>query len=84
MIKSLFKFKLNMLRERIRKLILNKKSHPTFKRLARLLILIGILWILSFPYLARKVFTSENALNAEFLSSFFESDSTSYSTFKTL
>ena len=73
-----------MLRDRLRKLILNKKSHPYLKKIARLLIIIGILWILSIPYTSRRVFTSENALNAEFLKPWFESDSTSYATFKTL
>jgi hypothetical protein len=56
-----------MLRSKIRKLVLNKENHPLLKKLTRILIIIGILWIFSFPYIARNVFTSENALKGSFL-----------------
>lgn len=52
-----------MLRSKIRDLILNKKSHPYLKKISKVLIIVGILWILAFPYIARNVFTSENGLN---------------------
>ena len=56
-----------MLRHRVRKFVINDKNHPLIKKLARLLIIIGVLWLFSFPYISRNVFTSENALNGEFL-----------------
>jgi hypothetical protein len=37
----------------------------------RLLIIVGILWIIAFPYIAQDVFTSENALNGSSLESVF-------------
>ena len=73
-----------MLRQKVRAIILNKKLHPLLKKLTRLMIFVGILWILSFPYIARRVFTSENALNGEFLDTTFSSESSSYPTYKTL
>ena len=56
-----------MLRQKIRALIQNDRANPIIKKFARLLIIIGIIWILSFPYMARKVFTSENAFSGDFL-----------------
>jgi hypothetical protein len=56
-----------MLRKRVRSFILNKKNHPLIKKLARILIFIGILWIFAFPYISRNVFTSENALMGDFM-----------------
>ena len=35
----------------------------------RLCTIVGILWIFAFPHIAQDVFTSENALRGEFLSS---------------
>ena len=73
-----------MLRQKIRNFVINKDNHPKIKKLARLLIVIGVLWILSFPYISRNVFTSENALNGDFLDTTFNLDGTSYSVFKTI
>ena len=71
-----------MLRHRVRKFVINDKNHPLIKKLARLLIIIGVLWLFSFPYISRNVFTSENALNGEFLETQFNLDGTTYATFK--
>ena len=56
-----------MFRDRFIALIRNKRSHPYLKKISRLMIIIGVAWILTFPFVARDVFTSENALNVEFL-----------------
>ena len=58
-----------MFRSRLRAFIINEKNFPLIKKLSRILILVGIIWVMSFPYMARRVFTSENALNTEFLGS---------------
>lgn len=42
----------------------------------------GIIWLLSFPYIARNVFTSENALSAESYDPKFGEDSTAYGYYK--
>lgn len=73
-----------MLRQKIRLLILNKKAHPHFKKVARFMILVGILWILSFPYMARNVFTSENALHASILKTKFGQEPTAFTEFKNI
>jgi len=73
-----------MLRQKLRAFVLNSKNHGTLVKLARLLIVVGILWLLSFPYIARNVFTSENALDGFFLETQFDNDGGAYSTFKTL
>ena len=73
-----------MLRQKIRDFVINKKNHPKIKKLARFLIVLGVLWIFSFPYISRNVFTSENALNGGFLETTFNLDGTSYSVFKTI
>ena len=41
----------------------NEEYRPVLKKVFRILIIVGLLWIVSFPYIARKVFTSENALH---------------------
>jgi hypothetical protein len=64
--------------------VLNEKNHPLIKKLSRLLILIGVLWLLSFPYISRNVFTSENALNGEFVETQFNLDGTAYANFKVI
>ncbi|CDW75530.1 glycosylphosphatidylinositol anchor attachment 1 [Stylonychia lemnae] len=48
------------------------------------MIFLGILWILTFPYISRNVFTSENALNGEFLETSFGKDAYGYSAYKTI
>ena len=42
--------------------------------LLRLLTLVGVLWVLAFPYMAQTSFTSENALEGSFMSSNFRSN----------
>lgn len=76
--------KLKMLRQKIRGFVLNRDNHPFIKKLSRVLIVVGLLWILSFPYISRNVFTSENALNGEFLETQFNLDGGAYSSFKNL
>jgi hypothetical protein len=56
-----------MLRQKVRSFVLNQNNHPLIKRLSRVLVIVGFLWLLSFPYISRNVFTSENAFNGEFL-----------------
>jgi len=64
---------------------MDPKNHPLIKRLARVLLVFGVLWILSFPFMARQVFTSENALNTEYLGAKFDSDpSALFSFYKSL
>ena len=50
-----------MLRRRIRALVEEEKYRPHLNLLFKVTMTIGILWIISFPYFARGVFTSENA-----------------------
>lgn len=71
-----------MLRQKVRRFLINRNNHPTLKRLFRVMIFLGILWILSFPYLARNVFTSENAFNGEFLKTTFGQDTSGFTAFK--
>ena len=71
-----------MLRARIRKIVVNKDNHPKIIRLFKGLILIGLLWIFAFPYIARNVFTSENALNGDSLQTYFGSDALAFTTYK--
>jgi hypothetical protein len=71
-----------MLRHKVRAFLLNEGNHPLIKRLSHLLVVIGVLWLLSFPYISRNVFTSENALNGELLDTQFNLDAGVYSTFK--
>lgn len=56
-----------MLRQRLRAFVLDSKNHGTLVKLARFLIVVGVLWLMSFPYISRNVFTSENALDGFFL-----------------
>lgn len=63
---------------------MNEKNHPLIRKLTRGLLVVGFLWLLSFPYISRNVFTSENALNGEFLETQFNLDGTTYSTFKVI
>ena len=71
-----------MLRQKLRSFVLNSNNHPLLKRIARFMIAIGVLWLFSFPYISRNVFTSENALNGEFLETRFNQDGGAYSTYK--
>jgi hypothetical protein len=71
-----------MLRSRIREVLVNEKFRPLLRKIARLMIVIGIIWIFSFPYMARKVFTSENALNSDNLISAFRDDHEIFAKYK--
>lgn len=71
-----------MIRSKLREIVLSEKFRPYLRKLGRLLVIIGILWIFSFPFIARKVFTSENALHGEFMKSGLNADSSIYAKFK--
>ena len=71
-----------MLRKRVRALFTEKRFRPKLKVLSRLMILIGLLWLISFPYMSRAVFTSENALRARIQATLGKSDSGIYPMFK--
>lgn len=71
-----------MLRKKIRQVISEETSRERLSKLLRLLTLIGFVWILSFPYMANEVFTSENAFNGEFLKSAWRHDKAIYPVFK--
>merc|ERR1711957_869029 len=61
-----------MIRTRIRALFVEEHLQTKLARCFRLLIFVGFLWWLSFPYIAQEVFTSENALNGSYLDSEFK------------
>ena len=71
-----------MLRKNVRAIFTEKRFRPKLKFLSRLMILIGLLWLISFPYMSRLVFTSENALRAKIIPTFGKSDSGIYPMFK--
>jgi hypothetical protein len=73
-----------MLRKKLRAFVLNTDNHPLIKKLSRLLVVVGVLWILSFPFISRNVFTSENALRGEFLETQFNLDGGAYATYRTM
>lgn len=56
-----------MLRTKLRSLFVKKENHPYVHKLFRFIALLGIFWLLTFPYISRNVFTSENALNGTYL-----------------
>lgn len=61
-----------MIRTVVRKFATDKKFRPAIKVLTRIMHVVGVLWILSFPYMARNVFTSENALRGDRLATQFD------------
>jgi hypothetical protein len=63
-----------MLRKKVRQLVTNPVSRARLAKLMRVLSIVGFLWIISFPYIARDSFTSENAFKGEFLSTKFDHD----------
>jgi hypothetical protein len=71
-----------MLRHKLRKFVTTESNHPLIRKLSRVLIVVGVLWLFSFPYISRNVFTSENALSGDFLETQFNLDGATYSTFK--
>ena len=71
-----------MLRKKVRNLLTNKEHRPRLKTFCRLLILVGLLWLISFPYMSRMVFTSENALNGRAMFTEFGKDASVYAIYK--
>ncbi len=43
-------------------MVATKRNYPWIKKLARLMIIVGIIWVLSFPQMSKKIYVSENAL----------------------
>ena len=64
-----------MLRAKARMLATDKRFRPLVKTLARFLIIFTLLWFLSFPYMSRNIFTSENALETHRFNTFLDQDS---------
>ena len=71
-----------MLRHKLRKFVTSESNHPLIRKLSRVLIVVGVLWLFSFPYISRNVFTSENALNGDFVDTQFNLDGATYANFK--
>jgi hypothetical protein len=64
--------------------VVNHDNHPFIKKFSRFLFFLGLLWLASFPYTSRNVFTSENALNGEYLETQFNQDGSVYPMFKNM
>lgn len=73
-----------MLRQKLRKLFVNKENFPLVHKLFILMTVLGWLWLLTFPYISRNVFTSENALNGSYIQTTFGSDNSGFSIYKTV
>ena len=71
-----------MLRQHIKAVIFERRYYPTLRRLTRLFVIIGIGWILTFPFISKNVFTSENALNGEFLEPRANLDTQAYTSYR--
>ena len=54
-----------MLRRKIRIMMTDKTHRVKVKMFFKSVIIVGLLWIMSFPYMSRIVFTSENALSGK-------------------
>jgi hypothetical protein len=61
---------MSKLRKIVRALATDKKYRHKIKVVTRLFIILGVLWLISFPYMSRKVFTSENAIRARLTNTF--------------
>ena len=53
-----------MLRKRINSLLTEPTKQDRLVSFLRLLVIIGVLWLVSFPFIAQDIFISENALDA--------------------
>ena len=65
-----------MLRDKVHKMLTDECQRTRLQKVLRLLAVIGVIWIFSFPYMAREVFTSENAFNGHYLKTQFDKQST--------
>jgi hypothetical protein len=63
-------------------MISDEHKRAKLVKVLRLCILIGVVWIFSFPFMAREVFTSENAFNGMHLTTNFETDPRTIKTFE--
>lgn len=61
-----------MLREKFHKMLTDEKQRTRLQKALRILAFIGIMWIFSFPYMARDIFTSENAFSGTYLTTKFD------------
>ncbi len=71
-----------MLREKLHQMISDEKKRAKLVKVLRLCILVGVIWIFSFPFMAREVFTSENAFNGDYLKTNFDTDPRTIKTFE--
>jgi len=70
------------LRQKLRKLVLQKDKRGRFKVLMRLVVILGFLWLATFPYAGSPIFTSENALEGKHLDTKFDGDTGAFSIYK--
>ena len=63
-----------MLRQKLRQVLVEERLRSRLSKLLNLATVIGILWILSGPWIAKKVFTSENALRQDRVQTSFDTD----------
>lgn len=61
-----------MLRSKVRNLWAIESHRSVFTKVLRVFALVGLLWIISYPYAGQDVFTSENALRGDYLVSQFK------------
>ena len=72
-----------MLRKKIRILVTDKKHRAGIRAFMRALIVICVVWLVSFPYMSRGVFTSENALSGRTMETeFYKEAGPGYSVYK--
>lgn len=55
-------------------MLTNEYQRAKLQKVLRLLVFVAIVWIFSFPYMAREVFTSENAFRGHFLTTRLDKD----------
>ena len=70
-----------MLRQKLRRILVEEKLRSRFSKLLNILAVVGFLWIFSGPYIARKVFTSENALKVDGVDTYIGKDKLTLETF---
>ena len=70
-----------MLRQKLRAILIEERLRTRFSKFLNIMAIVGFLWILSGPYIARKVFTSENALKIDKMDTYFHMDKESLVTF---
>ena len=64
--------------------LMAKRNRRKVLRFSRLLLIVGFLWFLAFPFLSRVVFTSENAVRFNSSKSYMSEDPGLHPRFKTI